>query len=165
MNGGDAEATEPTMASEQDKQVIREIRTLYKNNEWARILFDRLGERKNNSHFTKIEVFAKMIGASVSDATAYAKELQDTGCGSYTVGRRGNPSRIAWHYNAISLGQAAAGHADSIIRMTEEELEAAEREDEPAAAAPLLLTIPQAKEALARTFGVTPDKIEIIVKA
>lgn len=152
------------MAGEETKQGVRdEIRTLYKTEAWARALFDHFAQRKNNSRQIPTEQLARLLGESLSEATAYAKRLHDIGCGKYVVGRRGGTSRFEWLYSTISLGRVAAGQSDELVRLIDDEGDEAEGEAE--VPAPLTLTIPQAKEALARTFGVTPDKIEIIVKA
>lgn len=77
-------------------------------------------------------------------------------------------SRFRWHYNAISLGRVASGASDDLIDVDEgTESEADDEAPAPASVvgSPLTLTIPQAKEALARTLGVKPEQIEIIVKA
>lgn len=145
------------------QDVIKAIRHLYANLEWAQLLFDWMAERKRNPSETTIERLTAIVGSDVTEATAYAKELQAAGCGEYIVGRRGNASRFVWKYTCSSLGLAAWGETETLVGTGEAELE----DEDPAPAAPqipLTLTIPQAKEALARTFGVTPDMIEIIVK-
>lgn len=109
-----------------------------------------------------------MLGETTTVAIDCARQMQDAGCGTFVVGRRGSKSRFRWHYNAISLGRAASGATDELIDVDETaESEADDEAPTPASVAesPLTLTIPQAKEALARTLGVKPEQIEIIVKA
>ncbi|MFG1180829.1 hypothetical protein [Xanthobacter versatilis] len=146
----------------EEKEVIRSVRELYQRQEWAKKLFESLSQRKNNPATTNIDRLMRLLDVPLSEATAIAKELQDAGCGTYIVGRKGNPSRFAWDYSAITLGLVATGKSDEIIGMTDE-ASGDEREDiinRPTLAS----TIQEAKEALARSLGITPDQIEIIIK-
>lgn len=149
-------------SSTKEKEIIKSVRRLYRDEAWAERLFDSLAERKNNPAATTIDRLMRLLSLTLSEATAAAKELQGTGCGTYIVGRKGNASRFAWDYSAISLGLAATGRADTIVGMTEEGSERGE--EAPSRTPPLQLTIQQAKEALARTYGITPDQIEITIK-
>lgn len=154
------------MAGSSDQNVISNIRALYRENEWACRLFDRLAARKRDTAETKIASLISQFNASLPDATALAKELQDAGCGSYIVGRRGGESRFRWDYSAISVGRVASGQSDELVGLGADEDAEEEEEVQPAAAElPLTLTIPQAKEALARTLNIRPDQIEITIKS
>ena len=160
------EAAEGKMTGE-ERKVLRAIRDLYEAADWARTLFDWLAARKNNPASTPIERLTGLLDMSLSEATACAKQLHETGCGEYIVGRRGGTSRFEWAYNAISLGQVASRQADELVGLNDDEDDPGEhmREEETHVEGPLTLTIVQAKEALARTFGVKPEQIEIIIKA
>ncbi len=148
------------------KEFLTALRHLYENNDWARTIFDRLAALRNNPQATPIANWVNLLGQTPSDIIGYARQLQDVGCGTYIVGRRGGKSRFQWSYNAISLGRAASGATDDLVEVDEKVDDAGEEEvSAPEAEAPLTLTIPQAKEALARTLGVRPEQIEIIVKA
>jgi len=150
------------------KELLSALRHLYKNNDWARAIFDRLAARKNSPSSTTIEQWTHLLGVSQSEAISYAKQLEEAGCGRYIVGRRGGTSRFEWAYNAISIGQVASRQADDLIDLDEvkaKETKAEEAASDMPAEAPRKLTIDEAKEGLARTFGVKPEQIEIIIKA
>jgi len=146
----------------QDKEVIKSVRQLYREEPWAGRLFESLAQRKNNPSSTTIDRFMRLLTLTLSEATAAAKQLQETGCGTYVVGRKGNPSRFEWNYSAISLGLAAIGQANAIVGMNEDPDE--DKEKASAEKPPLRLTIQEAKEALARNFGISPDQVEITIK-
>lgn len=150
------------------KDVLKAVRQLYNRNDWARAIFDRLADLKRNPQETPIERWVNSLGETTTVVIDYARQMQETGCGTFVVGRRGSKSRFKWHYNAISLGRAASGATDELIDADENvESETDEEVSATASAAetPLTLTILQAKEALARTLGVKPEQIEITVKA
>lgn len=152
------------MANVGTKQsIIRAIRALYEAQEWAQMLFDHWANFKRNPKETAVSQLTRQLNVTTTEATAYAKELAEAGCGKYVVGRKGNESRIQWTYTCSSLGQAATGQTDDLVGFADE-ADGAVEEEPPAAQVPDTLTIAQAKEALARTFGVSPDQIEIIIK-
>lgn len=150
------------------KDVLKAVRQLYSRNDWARAIFDRLADLKRSPTETPIERWVNMLGETTTVVIDYARQMQAAGCGTFVVGRHGSKSRFRWHYNAISIGRVASGASDDLIDVDETtESEADDEAPAPASVvgSPLALTIPQAKEALARTLGVKPEQIEIIVKA
>lgn len=149
-------------SSARKKAVVKSVRRLYKEEPWAARLFESLAQRKNNPSSTTIDRLMRLLALTLSEATAAAKQLQEAGCGTYFVGRKGYPSRFEWEFSAISLGLAAMGQVDTIVGMAEE---GAEGEMQASLeASKLKLTIQEAKEALARNYGVRADQVEITIK-
>lgn len=116
---------------------------------------------------TTADQFAEALEMSRSDSVKLAQQLDRAGLGKFKIGRRNHPTRLMWN-----PGQPEAG----AIRKAFDRLDGHGLE-EPVAAptAPpeaslvnvseLTLTIPQAKEILARSLGVSPTNIEIVVRA
>jgi hypothetical protein len=148
--------------SNERQKTAQAIRKLYTQQPWAQRIFDHFGDRTNNSSATKIDSLANLLKVTVSEATAVAKELQAAGLGVYVVGRKGNPSRIEWHFTLASMAKSARGERDDLESISPDEEEGGTVD---AGGLPLQLTIAEAKEALARTLGISPDQIEITIKA
>jgi hypothetical protein len=160
------------MTNDFNDAVIEQIQSLYNENEHARSLFDSLALRQNDARWTSIERICKLLGVSRGDAVAIARRLEEAKCGEFIVGRRGQKSRFSWAYSCISLGKAAAGElneletADNPMADGEDD-EDAQNVSTPGtrqAQAPLRLTIPEAKAALAYSLGVPVANIEIVVR-
>jgi hypothetical protein len=154
-----------TMTNEFDAAVVPAIRNLYKSFPAAQKLFDWTAGRERDATETTIDRMAHKIGVSRGEAVALARQLAEAHCGDFVVGRHGQKSRFRWDYSCISLGQAAAGEQVELQAASDPIAEAEEEALDPQPASALKLTIPQAKAALAATFGVSPANIEIIVKA
>lgn len=150
------------------QDVITAIRALYRDDDIARDLFDQSAQRQRDALETSVDRLSHLLGISRGESVALARRLEEAGCGKFMIGRRGGKSRFEWAYSCISLGKAAAGETSAIDQIDDgiSEMD----DDQPAVAvptassAPLMLTIAEAKEALARTLGVLPASIEIIVR-
>jgi hypothetical protein len=154
-----------------DSEIVRKIKALYHDDERAQKLFDWLAGRTNDVAETSIDRIAHMIEVSRFDAIELAKLLSEIGVCEFIVGRKGWKSRVQWRYSVRSLGQAANGSSARIEKI-DPELEE-EAVDRPAAATdtvevesslPQGLSLAEAKQGLAITFGVKTEAIEIIIR-
>jgi len=152
-----------------DTEIVRKIRALYGDEAGAKGLFDWLARRTNDVAETSIDRISAMVGMSRFEARELARSLSDIGVCDFIVGRKGWKSRVRWHYSVRSLGEAAKGKAAKIIQIDPELAE--EVADQQAGTvdsdAPAVqgLTLAEAKRGLAVTFGVSPEAIEITIKA
>jgi hypothetical protein len=111
-----------------------------------------------------------MAGVDRRKAIELAKQFDRLGCGRYTIGRRGAPSRIEWAFSLKSIGQAAVGQA-SVLETLDPDLvaDSADLADlaKDVAASPESegLSIAEAKRRLALTLGINPEAIEITIRA
>lgn len=140
--------------------VIKAIRELYNENPIAQQLFDINAERERDASSSSLDVISRKLEISRGDAVALARALEMAGCGEFKVGRRGASSRFEWSYSCIGLGKAAAGEP-----VTLEQAENPQNDEEEVSSASGVLTIAQAKAALARSLGVSIDQIEIRINA
>jgi hypothetical protein len=146
-----------------ENDVILAVRRLYKENPFAQQLFDLNAERERDANKTSLDVISRKLDISRGEAVALARSLEETGCGSFKVGRRGSASRFEWDYSCIALGKAAAGET---IQLEKAENPQEEEEDpEPSPGAANGLTISEAKAALAKRLGISIESIEIHIKA
>ncbi len=120
---------------------------------------------------TSIERLMFVTQTNRREAVELAKRLESAGCGYFVVGRRGQKSRFEWNFSLIDLGQVAAGEATELSQVaatavdTDDDQDDAELVGRPKASASPILTIQDAKEALARSLRVPVSSIEIIVRA
>ncbi len=153
------------MSSDLTKSLVRKISSLYDKKPEAKLLFDHLAQRKTDASHTTIAQLEKVTSLDRTAAIAFAQELADAGCGKYVVGRRGGVSRIEWEYSSISLSMAASGKTAELAKVNRNAQADAEPGELSGGISPdLKLTIPQAKEVLARSLDVPIESIEIIVK-
>lgn len=148
------------------QDVIGAIRTLYREDDIARELFDQCARRQKDASMTSVDRLSERLDIPRGDTVSLARRLEDAGCGAFIVGRRGSKSRFEWRYSCISLGKAAAGETSNIDEVDEgvSEMDEDILEVSNASPSPLMLTIAEAKEALARSLGVSPASIEIIIR-
>jgi hypothetical protein len=145
------------------------IRDLYQHNESARAFFDRAAERKNDVAETFIQRIAQMADVSHYEAVRLARLLEDAGCGKLIVGRKGGRTRFRWYYGLPALGKVARNEPEATLQdvdpdvMEDQRGGATAADDEPATRSGL--TIAEAKRRLAESLGITPDKIEIHIRA
>jgi hypothetical protein len=156
------------MTDDFDDKIVSNIRDLYKSEENAKTLFDWLASRSKDMWTTSIDTLTRKLDVYRGEAVSLARALEEAGCGEFVVGRRGAPSRFKWEFSTISLGKAAAGEEQRLEApespVDEEDIgSVTEAPPPPQAVAPM--TITQAKEALALTFGVSASSIEITIKA
>lgn len=144
---------------------LLELRAMYRDDAAARALFDWAAARKNDASQTLVPYLAQKAETSEANATKLARRLEDLGYGDYIVGRRGGTSRIVWAYSLKSIGKAAKSDQSeaAVLEPKDPELAAESVEDRGSADAPL--TIPQAKKRLAMALDVSPESIEIVVRA
>lgn len=144
---------------------ILELRAMYRDDAAARALFDWAAARKNDASETSVTYLAQKAETSEAIATKLARRLDDLGCGDYIVGRRGGTSRIVWAYSLKSIGKAAKSEQGeaAVLEPKDPDLAAESVEDRGSVDAPL--TIAQAKKRLAIALGVSPESIEIVVRA
>jgi hypothetical protein len=149
-----------------ESSMVEALVELYGENDAARSFFDVVAHRKNDSAETSIDRMAAMSGFSRSETVELARRLNDIGAGNFVVGRKGAKSRFCWDYSLKSLGLAATGQSTKIEAIDEELLEDARDQVAhlPVNGVDQVLTIPEAKRLLAKSFGVTPESIEITIK-
>lgn len=143
------------------RDTVEGLQEMYASDPAARALFDWAAERKNDASETSISYMAQKAGTSEANATRLARRLDELECCQYIVGRRGGTSRVAWSYSLKSIGKAARGGKGKLDPL-DPDLAAEAVEDRGGEST---LTIAQAKKRLAATFGVSPDAIEITVRA
>ena len=141
--------------------VVRAIRDLYQNNPDAVRLFDWTASLERDAYETTIDRISQKLQISRGAAIDLARELEAAGCGSLILGRRGWSSRFRWKYSRVSLGQVASGEADELAEASD----LIDEVEEEASEAQQHLTIPEAKERLARAMGVEPSQISIDINA
>jgi hypothetical protein len=153
------------MANDIAHDTILELRTMFRDDPAARALFEWAAARKNDASETSIAYLAQRAETTEANATKLARRLDELGCGEYIVGRRGGTSRIVWDYSLKSIGKAAKSHQgeSAVLEPKDPDLAAESVEDRGSAEAPL--TIAQAKKRLAIALGVSPESIEIVVRA
>lgn len=147
------------------------IRKIYRSNPVATVFLDWCAERQRDVRETTIDRMIVICGCSRMEAVTLAKQLAEVGCGEFIVGRRGAISRFSWAVSRISLGRVAIGEADDVEDVEDDPIP--EEEDEGDAAtsgaginpASSNLTISEAKTRLAAALGVSPDQIEINIRA
>jgi hypothetical protein len=143
-----------------DDGVIVKVRALYAQDDDAKRFLDWCAGKRRDAQETSIDNIMRVTDVSRSTAVALAKALDEAGCGEFIVGRRGSSSRFAWNYSRINLGHIAAGEAEELEAVIDPIDDEDEHTNEVTA-----LTIPQAKRYLAQSLGVTPEQIEIHIKA
>ncbi len=160
------------MTNDLAKDVVEAIRALYSSDERAQALFDALAKRRRDASATSIDNLSNTLNIARGDAVALARALEETGCGQFIVGRRGQRSRFEWEYSCISLGRAAAGESADLekavdpVPEVDEEPQQSEVGIVPNQPSPAMkpVTIPEAKQLLAFSLGVSIANIEITVK-
>ena len=154
------------MTDEQESAgVVRAIRELYRSNQDAQVLFDRLADRERDIRDTSIVNICRTLKCTRESAIALARALEKAGCGNFIVGRRGGSSRFSWDWNCISLGQAAKGNIDALLDSDEGADEGEDQPMSPQSNPFSKMSLSQAKRLLADALGVPVSNIEIIVKA
>lgn len=157
------------MNSDIKTEVIMAVRALYRSDQLAQRFFDWSASCERDATETSIERIASKVKVPRADAVALARRLEETNCGEFVVGRRGQPSRFVWFYSRIKLGQAAAGEL-SEIGQPEDPISEADNSDLADVGLANEITSPplsisEAKRALARSLGIPEANIEITIKA
>ena len=103
---------------------VKKLRSLYKDSPAARSVLDHFASRERNWSSTTVDrIQANLDDADISraDIIGVFKELEACGCGSFKSGRKGWLSRFEWDVQMVSVGQAAAGEAVQVEKVSEEE--------------------------------------------
>lgn len=158
--------------------VIKNIKMLYEKNEDAKNLFERLAGRSQARKALTLDRLAYLLGLSRGEAVAFARLLEENGCGDFKMGRRGQKSRFIWAFNPISLGKAAAGEDEELQEIDDVEdidsdvEEVGDVEDVVAMSsqtssllASSKITISEARQMLAASLGVPINCVEITIRA
>jgi hypothetical protein len=153
------------MTNNIDKNVVKNIRTLYKDNDSAKKMFDLLASRNRDIGATSIDWVMREIELWRADAVKLLRELDAAGCGTFYQGRRGAKTRIEWEFSCISIGQAAAGEANELESVEDAITEDDEKASLSFSANTEPMTIAKAKSLLAESLGVQSSSIEITIKA
>ena len=157
------------MNMEVGKIVADSIRELYSIDENAKSFFDWAASRKNDAAETSVDRISEVVGISRGLANELAKAICEAGCGDYIVGRKGWKTRVRWNFSLRSLG-ATATTGVSRLEEIDPELQA-DVTDQVGGSVPDVasggqrLTVADAKKRLAETFGVSPEAIEITIRA
>jgi hypothetical protein len=146
-----------------------DLQVLYGREEAARAFFDWAADRKNDAAETSVDRISQVTQDSYSEARELAKRLCEIGAGEFIIGRKGWKSRVSWKFSLRSLGQAARGDN---VRLEEVDQDLIEETRDQVEVIPSVdtsnsrrLTISEAKQRLAESLGVSPESIEIIIKA
>jgi hypothetical protein len=154
------------MDTHQELQTRRKLGAMCKNDESAARFFKSAAGRTNDVAETPVGRIAQMAGSSnYQEALRLCRDLRDAGCGTLLLGRRGAQSRFRWDFSLKTIGQAAL-HPDSKLTPIDSEVQADQQAASSLDRAQIGsgLTIPEAKRLLAKSLGVSPEKIEIIVR-
>ena len=156
-----------------NEELAKTLRSLYEVNPAAKALFDWAAARKHNASETSIETISYRTELGYYDAVALGRTLEQHGVCGFISGRKGHKTRLKWNFNLQEMGLVAKGDKDMIFTKEDHDLD----DDLPVVAAMpaelasrnrasdfVPLTIPEAKQRLARTLGVEPSSIEIIIK-
>lgn len=146
-----------------DSYLIQEIQKLYQESEDAKSLFEYLSRRTNDSSESKVTVLANRAGLEYSATLNLMRFLAELGCGDLILGRKRHPTRFRWSYSLRSLGETAKGVTEQLSEI--DPAAEVDWEDDPNPARPEKLSIQEAKLLLAESLGVTPDAIEITIRA
>lgn len=144
--------------------VVRAIRSLYLVNPAATQLFDWTATLERDAYETTIDRISQKLQISRGAAIDLARDLETAGCGEFIVGRRGWSSRFRWAYSRVSLGLVASGEIEEPTEASDPITETEEEASE-ALGSERHLTIPEAKERLARSLDVEPSQISIEISA
>ncbi len=150
-----------------DERLVTELRKLYREDGAARVLLDWAARRTNDAAETSLDRLMRVAQIGRSEAVELVRTLDEIGCGEFIVGRKGWKSRIRWSYSLVSLGLAAQGQTTELKLVDPELAEDAVDQQQPLTSDALgdrPLTIPEAKRALAATFSVSPESIDIIIR-
>ncbi len=153
-----------------DRRTSDALKELFEEDPGARRFFQWAAERQNDAAQTSIARLEQKAGVDRRKAIELARQFEDLGCGKFVMGRRGAPSRIEWSVSLKSIGRAAIGQSATLETVDPElvdetaDLAEMKKEESPAPDAGAL-SIAEAKRRLAASFGVSPEAIEITIRA
>lgn len=98
---------------------VKELRRLYLEGGCAKAILDHAAARRKNSAKTdvdRLEIVLRQEGGKFSrrEIIGALKRLKELHCGSFIMGRRGQPSRFEWAVEMIGLGRAAQGEQTDV---------------------------------------------------
>lgn len=105
---------------------IDALRQLYDHNSVARAFFDHASRRERDQSETKVDRILIRLGAEGHnfdrrEIISLFRQLEEQGCGKFVEGRRGWPSRFVWAVGLTSVGMVAAGNAQTIETISQED--------------------------------------------
>jgi hypothetical protein len=115
---------------------IHGLKSLYLVDPVAKLVLDHFSKFANNMGSTKIDQLLWTLSNEQNPPTRWEvikffQKLQELGCGSLIVGRRGKKTRFTWSSNLTDVSKAAAGE-DIKIGAVPTAAEAEQAEDEAA---------------------------------
>jgi hypothetical protein len=103
---------------------IEKLRDLYRSNVEARIILDTFARREKSSSVTTVERVTAENEFARAAVISFFAQLQETGAGTFIVGRRGGASRFEWSTNLIAVAKLAQGQTEPLIEPSNETHEA-----------------------------------------
>lgn len=143
------------MNMQPDDDLLKRTQSLCASEAGARRFFDAMSRRQNDGYVTTVANLAEKAELSYGEALDLAKKFDDIGLGTYTIGRRGSKTRIVWRYGLKQILRSLK------LEAVTAEMEALDATQD-VSLSPATATA-QAKEFLARAYGVSPDAIQITV--
>lgn len=106
----------------------QKLKDLYNTHNAARMILDHAARRHRNQAETKVDRILSILWSEGHDISRGQvidafKRLEELGAGQFVAGRRGWPSRFVWSVGMVSVGKAAAGEAQEIEQLAEEQAE------------------------------------------
>lgn len=92
-----------------DNDTVKKLTGLYQEDEVARRLFDWLSERRKDITETSVDRASWMAQSQPYEIIRLFRELEEIGCGTFILGRKGWKTRFRWNYSVRSLGETAKG--------------------------------------------------------
>lgn len=150
-----------------DKRIF--LRKLNDENQDAAALFEWAAGRRKDANFTNMDRLSWLTETQEWELREVIKLLQDKGLCRFIIGRKGHKSRVEWFFSIRAMAEIARGKdrpledvgadvIDEVADVPSSQPIASQDEG-------LRLTIPQAKQAIAATLGIDPDKVEITIRA
>lgn len=111
---------------------IEKLRRLYSSNECAKAILDHVAGRNKNSVKTNVDRLETVLREgkfSRREIVGALKKLEELQCGTFVIGRRGQPSRFEWAVEMIGLGRAAQGAQSDVEILDAAQAEPVEPEE------------------------------------
>jgi hypothetical protein len=123
------------MIQNPDQVDLEALKDLYAKNSVAKAAFDYFAACPRSRPETTVnQLLAVLVKrghkASYFEVRDFLRELHRLNCGVYIIGRKGQPSRLRWHFGRMSLGRAAAGQPSQLEQSSNEKAAGADDEIE-----------------------------------
>lgn len=120
---------------EENKVDIKALKRLYANSAVAKAAMDYFASRQYNSGSTKVDRLERTLAQAEyefprRDVIGFLRQLEGLGCGTFVIGRRGQPSRFEWGVQMISVAKASKGEEQAIKRLDPVEVPREEDEED-----------------------------------